>query len=121
MFGQVPARATRAPWSGKRYAVYPANPFIPGRLQHLRQAILADHYVAVLRCSIPRHGTDRDSKRFDSGSVYRHAHFSADRKSIQVAVPPRKGSAAVCSRCRFSTLASAPTEVFETESTHDFF
>jgi peroxiredoxin len=31
--------------------------------------------------------------------VYHHAHFSADKKSIEVAVRPRKGSAAVCSRC----------------------
>jgi transposase len=34
-----------------------------------------------------------------SGFVYQHAHFSADKKSIEVAVRPRKGSAAVCSRC----------------------
>src|ERR1700675_248505 len=33
------------------------------------------------------------------GFVYEHAHFSADKKSIEVAVRPRKGSAAVCSRC----------------------
>ncbi len=33
------------------------------------------------------------------GLVYQHAHFSADKKSIEVAVRPRKGSAAVCSRC----------------------
>jgi transposase len=33
------------------------------------------------------------------GFVYQQAHFSADRKSIEVAVRPRKGSAAVCSRC----------------------
>src|SRR5208283_5178777 len=33
------------------------------------------------------------------GFVYHHAHFSADKKSIEVAVRPRKGSAAVCSRC----------------------
>ena len=32
------------------------------------------------------------------GFVYQHAHFSADKKSIEVAVRPRKGSAAVCSR-----------------------
>ena len=31
--------------------------------------------------------------------VYQHAHFSADKKSIEVAVRPRTGSAAVCSRC----------------------
>jgi hypothetical protein len=31
--------------------------------------------------------------------VYQHAYFSADKKSIEVAVRPRKGSAAVCSRC----------------------
>ena len=33
------------------------------------------------------------------GFVYQHAHFSADKKSIEVAVRPRNGSAAVCSRC----------------------
>ena len=33
------------------------------------------------------------------GFVYQHAHFSADKKSIEVAVRPRMGSAAVCSRC----------------------
>ena len=33
------------------------------------------------------------------GFVYQHAHFSTDKKSIEVAVRPRKGSAAVCSRC----------------------
>ena len=31
------------------------------------------------------------------GFVYQQARFSADRKSIEVAVRPRKGSAAVCS------------------------
>ncbi len=31
--------------------------------------------------------------------VYQHAHFSADKKSIEVAVRPRKGSAALCARC----------------------
>ena len=33
------------------------------------------------------------------GFVYQYAYFSADKKSIEVAVRPRKGSAAVCSRC----------------------
>jgi len=33
------------------------------------------------------------------GFVYRQARFSPDGKSIEVAVRPRKGSAAVCSRC----------------------
>src|SRR4051812_25952689 len=37
------------------------------------------------------------------GFVYQHAHFSADKKSIEVAVRPRKGSAAVCSRCHLPT------------------
>ncbi len=31
--------------------------------------------------------------------VYQHAHFGADKKSIEVVVRPRKGSTAVCSRC----------------------
>ena len=33
------------------------------------------------------------------GFVYQHARFSADKKSIEVAVRPRRGSAAICSRC----------------------
>jgi hypothetical protein len=33
------------------------------------------------------------------GFVYQHAQFSADNKSIDVAMRPRKGSTAVCSRC----------------------
>jgi transposase len=33
------------------------------------------------------------------GFVYQQARFSADHKSIEVAVRPRKGSTAVCSRC----------------------
>ncbi len=33
------------------------------------------------------------------GFVYEHAHFSADKKRIEVAVRARKSSAAVCSRC----------------------
>ena len=33
------------------------------------------------------------------GFVYQRAYFSADKKSIEVAVRPRKGSTAVCSRC----------------------
>jgi len=33
------------------------------------------------------------------GFVYQHARFSPDKKSIEVAVRPRKGTAAICSRC----------------------
>src|SRR5215212_561280 len=33
------------------------------------------------------------------GFVYQQARFSSDHKSIEIAVRPRKGSAAVCSRC----------------------
>src|SRR5688500_5455640 len=33
------------------------------------------------------------------GFVYHHDRFSPDRKSIEISVRPRKGSAAICSRC----------------------
>jgi transposase len=33
------------------------------------------------------------------GFVYHHARFTTDRKSIEISVRPRKGSAAICSRC----------------------
>src|SRR5450759_5890165 len=36
------------------------------------------------------------------GFVYQHAGFTSDHKSIEIAVRPRKGSAAVCSRCHQS-------------------
>jgi hypothetical protein len=34
-----------------------------------------------------------------SGFVYQRASFGTDKKSIEVSVRPRKGSAAICSRC----------------------
>src|SRR6516164_6323535 len=48
------------------------------------------------------------------GFVYQQAHFSADKKSIEVAVRPRRGSAAVCSRCQlpapgYGQLAERPS------------
>jgi transposase len=33
------------------------------------------------------------------GFVYQHARFSPDNKIIEVSMRPRKGSAAICSRC----------------------
>ena len=44
-------------------------------------------------------GSVFSAKVFHFISSRPHAHFSADKKSIEVAVRPRKGSAAVCSRC----------------------
>jgi len=41
------------------------------------------------------------------GFVYQHARFGTDKKSIEVAVRPRKGSAAVCSRCHLPAPLSA--------------
>src|SRR5713226_9646403 len=34
------------------------------------------------------------------GFVYQHARFGLDKKTIEVAVRPREGSAAVCSGCQ---------------------
>src|SRR5215467_13754248 len=34
------------------------------------------------------------------GFVYHRARFTPDHKSIEVSVRPRKGSTAICSRCR---------------------
>jgi hypothetical protein len=44
------------------------------------------------------------------GFVYHRARFPSDRKSIEISVPPRKRSAAICSRChRYATgLRSTP-------------
>jgi hypothetical protein len=42
------------------------------------------------------------------GLVYQQAHFSADKKSIEVAVRPRKGSVAICSRCRLPAPGYVP-------------
>jgi len=40
------------------------------------------------------------------GFVYRHAHFSADKKSSEAAVRPRNGSAAVWSGCHLPASLS---------------
>jgi transposase len=47
--------------------------------------------VEVRRRSLPRHGTDHILNRCPGfrGFVYQHAYFSADKKSIEVAVRPR--------------------------------
>ena len=41
------------------------------------------------------------------GFVYRHAWFSPDKKSIEVSVRPRKGSAAICTPCHQMSPATA--------------
>ena len=33
------------------------------------------------------------------GFIYQHARFTPDKKTIEILVRPRKGSAAICSRC----------------------
>jgi transposase len=43
------------------------------------------------------------------GFVYQHARFGTDKKSIEVAVRPRKGSAAVCSALPFAGARLRPT------------
>ncbi len=43
------------------------------------------------------------------GFVYQHAHFSANKKGIEVAVRPRKGSAAFCSQCHLPGARLRPT------------
>jgi len=59
------------------------------------------------------------------GFVSRPPRFSADKKSIEVGVRPRKGSAAVGSRCHFPTpgydqLSEACREIYrEIETTED--
>ncbi len=42
---------------------------------------------------------DRRCKCYLFTQPYQHASFGSDHKSIEIAVRPRKGSAAVCSRC----------------------
>jgi hypothetical protein len=36
------------------------------------------------------------------GFVYQRAYLSADKKRVEVAVRPRKGSSALCSRCHLA-------------------
>jgi hypothetical protein len=43
------------------------------------------------------------------GFVYQQAHFSADKKSIEVSVRPRKGSAAVLLALPFAGTRLRPT------------
>src|SRR5262249_31478739 len=54
------------------------------------------------RCHLPFHAAahhnSKSLPRFP-GFVYQHARFSSDHMSIEIAVRPRKGSKAICSRC----------------------
>jgi len=77
-----------SPWAGIVHRdIKPANIFITGR-GFAAASLQAMELLTILnRCH-----------RF-RGSVYQYAHFNADKKSIEVAVRPRKGSVAVCSRC----------------------
>lgn len=43
------------------------------------------------------------------GFVYEHARFSTNKKSIEVVLRPRKGSAAVCSCCHLPAPRLRPT------------
>ena len=86
----------------RSWTISKKGPSLSGRKRELDlEAVYGGDFAATRP---PRHGTDHDSKPLLSlrGFVYLHAHFSADKKSIEVAVRPRKGSAAVCSRCHLS-------------------
>ena len=85
-----------SPWAGIVHRdIKPANIFITGR-GFAAASLRAMELLTILnRCH-----------RF-RGFVYQYAHFSADKKSIEVAVRPRKGSVAVCSRCHLRRPDSA--------------
>ena len=80
------------------------------RLSIPRLAVLERFMVEIRRRPLPRHGTDHDSKPLPSFLRFclPARHFSADKKSIEVAVRPRKGSAAVCSGSHKNLLQSPP-------------
>ena len=75
----------------------------PGRAAFIDPARLTglERFMVEIRHPLPRHGTDHDSKPLPSFPRFclPAGHFSAEKKSIEVAVRPRKVSAAVCSRC----------------------
>ena len=78
--------------------------------------------LEVHRRPLPRNGTDHDSKALPSFPRFclPARPPRADKKSIEVAVRRRKGSAALCSRCHLPspgcdqfanrTLSSSPVE-----------
>ena len=85
------------------WTVSPKGHSLSGRKRELH--LEGGLWWRLRRHSPPRHGTDRDSKPvlLLPGFCYQNAHFSADKKSIEAAVRrPRKGSAAVCSRCHLA-------------------
>jgi hypothetical protein len=65
----------------------------------------ASYFSSSRLHDLPLHASaHHDSNRCHRfpGFVYQQAGFSSDHKSIEIAVRPRKGSAAVCSRCHQS-------------------
>jgi serine/threonine protein kinase len=88
-----------SPWAGIVHRdIKPANIFITGR-GFAAASLRAMELLTILnRCH-----------RF-RGFVYQYAHFSADKKSIEVAVRPRNGSVAVCSRCHVPVHRGPPLQ-----------
>jgi hypothetical protein len=77
-------------------------PAVAGNIQG-RNGLGDAVYCGSLRCRArSRHGTDHDFKPLPSfsGFAYQHARFGPDKKTIEVAIRPREGSAAVCSGCQ---------------------
>ena len=87
-----------SPWAGIVHRdIKPANIFITGR-GFAAASLRAMELLTILnRCH-----------RF-RGFVYQHARYGPDHTSIEIAVRPRQGSAAVCSGCHQPAL------------THEFF
>jgi hypothetical protein len=65
--------------------------------------------VEARRRSTSGYGTDHDSKTLPPlpGICLPEARFTADHKSIEISVRPRKGSAAACSRCHQPAIVRA--------------
>ncbi len=99
------------PHAGRRQTFFPPRPgarpavqipAVAGNIQG-RNGLGDAVYCGSLRCRAnSRRGTDDDFKPLPSfsGFVYQHARFGPDKKTIEVAIRPREGAAAVCSGCQ---------------------
>jgi hypothetical protein len=84
------------------WTISPKGHSLSGRKRELRpEAVYGGGFAATCLRAMELITILNRCYRF-RGFVYQHAHFSADKKSIEVAVRSLKGSAAVCSRCHLA-------------------
>jgi hypothetical protein len=107
-----PPRTLARPGGSNSSVLSDSSSLVAQRLSIPRITGLERFVVEVRSRPLPRHGTDHDSKPLPSLPRFRLPvrHFSADKKSIEVVVRPRKVRPRCPPRTFSLPLASTPSE-----------